>query len=140
MKKFFVMLLSAALISATAFAKIPARVTSALQARYASAANIEWRHIIGDYKASFDMGGYRIEARFDGKGRWHGSERMLTKDMLPSTVKNSLVKSGYGQWEIKSSYEEYLPNEMPSYHIIAAKGDLKRKSLVFDHRGQLMNG
>jgi hypothetical protein len=140
MKKFFVMVLLAALIVAPAFAKIPARVTSAFQSRYASAANVEWKHIMGDYKASFNMGGYRLQARFDRKGRWHGSEKMIGEDKLPATVKNSLVKSRYGQWEIKSSYEKYLPNEMPSYHIIAAKGELKRKSLVFDHRGQLMNG
>ncbi len=134
------MALSAALIAAPAFAKIPARVTSAFQARYATAANVAWTHIMGDYKASFDMGGYQLHARFDRKGRWHGSEKMIGRDMLPATVKHSLMKSRYGQWKIKSSYEEYLPNEMPSYHIIAAKGELKRKSLVFDHRGQLMNG
>jgi len=134
------MMLSAALIAAPAFAKIPAKVTSAFQARYTAAANLEWSRMVGSYKASFDMGGYRLQARFDRKGRWLGSEKMIGKEGLPATVRDNFRKSAYGRWEIKSTYEEYLPNEMPSYHITAAKGDFKRKSLMFDHRGQLMNG
>jgi len=62
------------------------------------------------------------------------------KDRLPITVKTSLRKSRYNQWKIKSSYEEYLPDERTYYHVTAVKGDFKRKNLVFDRRGQLMNG
>ncbi|HXB43747.1 MAG TPA: PepSY-like domain-containing protein [Puia sp.] len=141
MKKLFFLLLSAALMTGAAYAKIPAKITDAFHSRYVDATNVEWRHgIIGDYKARFNMGEYLVKARFDRKGRWLGSEKILSENMLPEAVKTSLKKSRYGLWKIRSSYEQYLPNEKPSYHITAAKGDLKRKSLVFDHHGELMNG
>jgi Putative beta-lactamase-inhibitor-like, PepSY-like len=139
MKKFF-LILSAAFITASALAKIPAKVTGAFQARYAGATNVEWKHGIGNYKAYFNMGEYKFLAKFDRKGGWLESEKMLKKDKLPITVKNNLRKSKYSQWEIKSSYIEYLPNEKPFYRIITAKGDFKRKNLIFDDQGQLING
>ncbi len=140
MKKLLFLILPAALITAPAFAKIPAKITDAFHARYANATNVEWKHMLGDYKASFNMGEYQLKAKFDRKGKWLESEKMLNKDKLPVAVKNSLGKTKYSQWDIVSSYEEYLPNEKPYYHLTAAKGDLNRKSLKFDHRGQLIRG
>jgi hypothetical protein len=138
MKKLLFLILPAALITAPVFAKIPAKVTDALQAKYAGAANVEWKHNIGKYKATFNLGEYQVKAKFDRKGKWLESEKMLRKDMLPVTVKNSLSKSKYSHWKIKTSYEEYLPNEKSYYHITVAKGDFSRKSLTFDHQGQLI--
>ena len=140
MKKLFVLLFSAACISAPAFAKIPAQVTDAFKMRYADANNVEWRHGLGKYKANFVMGDYRYEAKFDRNGKWAESRKMVRKDMLPMSVKNELRRSKYSKWEIKSSYEEYLPNEKPHYHVAAMKGDFKRKHLEFNERGELMNG
>src|SRR6266700_1439569 len=120
MKKLFFLILTAVFFTASAFAKIPARITDALQAKYAGAANVEWKHSIGNYKASFNMDGYRLEAKFDRKGNWLKSEKMLKTEKLPVTVKNCLRNSKYSQWEIKSSYEEYLPDKKPQYHVMAA--------------------
>jgi hypothetical protein len=144
MKKLFVLMLAAGFISASVsanvpFAKIPARVTDAFQGRYANATNVEWTHGLASYKATFNMGMDRFEARFDRKGRWLLSEKMLSQDRLPRAVQNSLRKTKYGRWEIKSSYEEYMPNKQPSYHIVAASG-VNRKTLLFDHGGHWMNG
>ncbi|HMH22236.1 MAG TPA: PepSY-like domain-containing protein [Puia sp.] len=140
MKKIFVLLMSASLITVSAFAKIPAKITDAFHARYSNASNVAWTHNIGNYKASFDMGDYRYNAKFDTKGRWMRSEKVLGQDRLPLTVKNNLRKSKYSEWKIKSSYEEYAPNKKPQYHVTAAKGAIARKSLMFNHRGQLLNG
>jgi hypothetical protein len=140
MKKALVLLLSGSLITASAFAKIPAKVTDAFHARYSTATNVAWTHNIGNYKATFNMGDYQLKAKFDNKGNWVGSEKILGKDRLPMTVRDNMRKSKYSEWRIRSSYEEYLPNEKPRYHVSAAKGNLGRKSLLFDHRGQLLNG
>ena len=140
MKKLLFLILPAALITAPVFAKIPAKVTDAFQNRYAGATNVEWKHGLGNYKANFNMGEYQLRAKFDRNGKWVESEKILMNDKLPMTVKSSLRKSKYSQWKIKSSYEEYLPNERTYYHITAAKGSFKRRGLTFDHRGQLMNG
>ncbi len=138
MKKLLFLILPAAFITSSVFAGIPARITDAFQARYAGATHVEWKHQVGDYKASFNIGENQLMAKFDSKGRWLESEKMLQKDKLPMTVKNSLKKSKYSQWIIVSSYEEYLPNEKPYYHLTAAKGDFNKKSLKFDHRGQMI--
>jgi hypothetical protein len=140
MKKLIFLILSVGCISASAMANIPSRITEAFNARYSKATNVEWKHMMGDYKAVFNLGDYQIQAKFDKKGNWVKSEKMIGKDRLPMTVKNSLNKSKYSSWRIRSSYEEYLPNEKPQYHVLAAKGDFKYKSLKFDEHGQLMNG
>src|SRR5580704_146982 len=140
MKKLIFLMLSVTCISASAMSNIPARITAAFNARYSKATNVEWKHLIGDYKAVFNLGDYQIKAKFDKKGNWLKSEKMIGKDRLPMAVKNSLKKSKYSAWRIKSSYEEYLPNEKPQYHIVAAKGEFMVKSLKFDENGQLMNG
>lgn len=140
MKKISVLLLAAAFIGTSAFAKIPAKITDAFHARYATATNVAWTHTIGNYKATFNMGDYLLKAKFDNKGNWKESEKILGKDRLPMTVKNSLRNSKYRGWKIRSSYEKYTPNEKPQYHVSAAKGSLERKTLMFDHHGQLLNG
>ena len=141
MKKLFVVdAIPASFCATAALGKIPAKITSAFQARYASAANVEWQHSLRRYKASFDLGEFRFKTMFDHKGNWLGSEKMIGSKELPVAVKSSLQKSKYGEWEIKASYERYVPHERPSYHVIAAKGDFKRKELVFNDQGRLING
>lgn len=140
MKKLILLILPAALITAPALANIPAKVTHAFQVRYTGASHVEWKHFMGDYKANFSMGENRIRAKFDRKGNWLESEKTLAQDQLPMTVKSNLRKSKYSDWKIRSSYEEYLPNEKPQYHVTAAKGNFMKRSLKFDHHGQLING
>ncbi len=140
MKKLFFLILSAACLAVPAFANIPAKVTNAFHARYSGATNVEWKHGLGKYKASFIMDDYRYEAKFDRNGRWVESEKMMRSDRLPRMVRNSLHRSKYRGWEIKSSYVEYLPNRKPHYHIDAAKGDFKKRHLEFNENGQLING
>ncbi|HZE86447.1 MAG TPA: PepSY-like domain-containing protein [Puia sp.] len=140
MKKIMVLLLSASFVTASAFAKIPSKVDNAFHARYSKVSDVKWSHGLGDYKASFYMGDYQYKAKFDKQGNWKESEKIIGKDRLPVMVKNSFKRSKYGEWNVKSSYEKYTPNEKPKYHITAAKGDFKRKTLMFDHHGQLMNG
>jgi hypothetical protein len=139
MKK-LLLLLAAGFIMIPAFAKIPSKITSAFHWKYAGATNVEWENNLVSYKAIFNLRDSRLRATFDRKGQWLQSERMLQKNQLPMAVKNSLGKTRYGNWKIKSSYEEYLPNEQPRYHIWAAKGAIKRKGLVFDSHGQLIKG
>jgi len=140
MKKMFVLLLSAAFIAAPAFARIPAKINDAFRARYAGASKVEWTHTIGNYKATFYMGDYQLKAKFDKDGRWLGSQKNIGQERLPMMVKKGLHKTKYGRWEIKSTYEKYMPDQQPQYYITAHKGSFQRKTLIFDRHGQLMNG
>ncbi|HSZ86406.1 MAG TPA: PepSY-like domain-containing protein [Puia sp.] len=140
MKKLFFLILPSAFISASAFAKIPAKVTDALEAKYTHATNVEWKYVVGKYEADFNMGKYKLEATFDRKGQWLESEKILGKDMLPMSVLNNIKKSKYSHWKIKSSREMYLPGEKSGYRVMVTKGDFVFRNLKFDHHGQLMNG
>jgi hypothetical protein len=139
MKKLF-FLISGALLSVSAFAKIPARVTDAFQARYAHAVNVEWKHFMGRYEADFNMDNYQLQAKFDRNGAWLESEKILSKETLPFSVRNNIKKSKYSHWKIKSSSETYLPNEKPEYRVMVTKGDFVFRNLTFNHHGQLMHG
>ena len=139
MKKLFFLILSAACLAVPAFANIPARVTNAFHARYSTATNVEWKHGLGKYKASFVMDDCRYEAKFDRHGRWVESEKMMQGDRLPRMVRNSLHRSKYRGWEIRSSYVEYSLNKRPRYHVEAVRGDYKKR-LEFNENGQLING
>jgi hypothetical protein len=140
MKKIFFLILSVAFISVSAFAKIPAKVTDAFQARYVHATNVEWKHMIGKYEAFFNMGKYQLDAKFDKRGKWLESEKKLGWDNLPMSVQNNIKKSKYSHWKITSSSEQYLPGEKPEYVVKVTKGDFAFRNLRFDHRGQLING
>jgi hypothetical protein len=140
MKKLFFLILPVVFISAAAFAKIPAKVTDAFQARYTHATNVEWKHMIGKYEADFNMGKYQLAAKFDRKGKWLESEKNLSMDRLPWSVRSNIMKSKYSQWKIKSSREEYMPGEKPDYRVTVTKGDFVSRNLKFDHRGQMING
>ena len=140
MKKLFVLIIAAAFMAMPAFARIPARVTDAFQSRYAGATNVEWKHGLSKYKANFTMGDYRYEAEFDRDGHWKESLKMMDENRLPRSVRNSLSRSKYGRWQVRSTYVQYQPNHKPQYHIAAAKGDFKKKHLVFNENGELING
>ena len=143
MKKLFVLMLSAVFISASAFAnvpfaRIPARVTDAFHARYTDATNVEWTHGLTNYKAKFNLGMESFSAKFDRHGRWLASDRMVTTDRMPRSVQNTLRKTRYGRWEIKSSYVEYKPDEQPRYHVLAVNGT-NWEMMVFDRDGYWVN-
>jgi hypothetical protein len=140
MKRSFFLILSLCIISVSAFAKIPAMVTDAFKVRYVHATNVQWKHEIGKYEASFDMGNYRLEAKFNKNGKWLESQKYLSSATLPSSVKTNIQNSKYSGWKIESSSIEYLPNERPMYKVRVVKNDLVFRNLKFDHRGQLMNG
>ena len=139
MKKTIFFMLSAIWLAVPAFAGIPAKVADAFRTRFASATGVEWkRTITGDYKADFNMGGDRMLAKFDEDGQWLESEKMLKTNEVPNVVRKGLDKTRYSTWEIKSCYEELLPNEKPGYHVTLEKGEFKRKKLLMDQEGQLI--
>jgi len=141
MKKFLFLVLAVSIFAIPAFANIPSKVEGSFKAKYGTASHVEWKHgLFGDYKALFVLEGYQYKAKFDKKGNWIETQKIMSADKLPGTVRNSFHQSKYNQWEIKETYELYLPNHRPQYHIDAAKSEFKRKHLLFDDRGELMNG
>lgn len=143
MKKIFGMMafgiaVSASMTAQAGMKNIPARVTSSFEHRYPDARNVEWKDRITNYTVHFNSKGMNYMAKFDRHGAWMRSEKMMTKNELPIAVKEGIRKTGYERWEIKSSYEQFEPNQHPQYHVKAAKGDFRRRELVFNQRGHLV--
>ncbi|MBN8789307.1 MAG: PepSY-like domain-containing protein [Terrimonas sp.] len=142
MKKiYFVVLLICAGLIFTANAqvrKIPAEVTNAFSEKYADAKNVEWKDKLSAFAATFELNGDKLEARFNKKGEWQGTEKELNADDLPSAVKDGFSKSKYTDWETKTVYEVELPDDKKEYKIHVAKSSVQKKILLFDADGKLL--
>jgi len=130
-------LLSHAAIAA-GIGAIPVKVTNAFKMKYPAAKNVEWDNKIVGCQANFQMDNTRFEAKFNKKGEWQRTEKAEKEYMMPGTVKDGFEKSKYKDWKIKSSYVYYYPKEGSKYHIVAKKGFLRKKNLVFNQNGQLI--
>ncbi len=143
-KLFFVVLLFTGLLltAGTSYAqirKLPSEVTNALQAKYPEAKNVEWSDKITNFTASFNLVDGKYKARFSADGEWEGSEKEITKEALPATVKDGFSKSKYADWKPGTSRIIYLPDgKTQQYFVSVSKGDLQKKNLLFNSEGQLL--
>ncbi|MFT3747153.1 MAG: PepSY-like domain-containing protein [Agriterribacter sp.] len=142
MKKIFLgMLVICAGLMYTANAqvrKIPAEVTNAFSEKYGDAKNVEWKDKLSAFAATFELNGDKLEARFNKKGEWQGTEKELNADELPAAVKDGFSKSKYTDWETKTAYEVELPDDKKEYKIHVAKSSVQKKILLFDADGKLL--
>ncbi|MCC6287557.1 MAG: PepSY-like domain-containing protein [Chitinophagaceae bacterium] len=118
--------------------KIPAEVTNAFSEKYADAKNVEWKDKLSAFAATFELNGDKLEARFNKKGEWQGTEKELSIDDLPAAVKDGFSKSKYTDWETKAVYEVELPDDKKEYKIHVAKSSVQKKILLFDAEGKLL--
>ena len=124
------------------FRSVPSVVTDSFKARYPSASAVSWsdKMLAGGFQASFTDGKDKFEARFGNKGDWQWSTKRITKDELPSGVKDGLAKSKYAgtEWEVKTVTMKFLPGNTVQYLLSVAKGDFNKKNLTFSSEGQLL--
>lgn len=118
--------------------KIPAVVTNAFSEKYADAKNVEWKDRLSAFAAVFELNGDKLEARFNKKGEWQGTEKELSADDLPADVKDGFDKSKYTDWETKAVYEVELPDDKKEYKIHIAKSSVQKKILLFGTDGKLL--
>ena len=76
---------------------IPAAVSSAFKAKYATVASLSWKMKGANYQASFRMNNEEMKAEFDNTGKWLQTENKIATTSLPSTV----------QAEIKKDFSDY---------------------------------
>lgn len=143
MKKLFgLLLISVFLFAATGaqaqFRKIPGVVTDSFKEKYPSAKTVSWEDKVSAFQASFDLEGESYTARYSSKGEWLGSQKKITPEKLPATVKDGLAKSKYADWEVKTVISHYLPGGKEEYGIGVYKKGLNKKSLLFSSEGQLL--
>jgi hypothetical protein len=144
MKKMFFYLLIGGLFFTTGnlqaqFRSIPGSVTDSFKIRYPEAKTVTWRDQISYFEAKFTLDGEKITAKYGSKGEWQSSQKTITQEKLPASVKDGLSKSKYSpDWTIYSVTVRYLPGNITQYILRIGKGDISRKNLLFSSEGQLL--
>lgn len=142
MKKLIALALIASLgltsIANAQIRKIPAAVTEAFAAKYPVAKNVSWADKITSFQAEFDMDTHKYEAEFNSKGVWQKTEKTLSEEEIPLTVKDGLSKTKYADWEIKYQKEIINNSGATEYRLYAKKNDLQKKYLYFNMEGTLI--
>jgi hypothetical protein len=119
------------------FRKIPAEVTEAFKAKYPNSNAVEWKDKIKAFQANFEMKDEDYQARFNSKGEWQETEKVIGQDKLPAEVTDGFSKSKYAEWEVKEvSYIE-KKDGTDLYRVLVRKSDLEKRYLFFNKSGKL---
>jgi hypothetical protein len=110
--------------------------------KYPSAKSVSWSSKIGGtYQATFTLENEKHVGKFNKKGEWQNTTKEITKETMPSPVKDGLAKSKYAsatEWEVRGVTVRYLPGGITQYIILVAKNDIQKRNLLFSSDGQLM--
>ncbi len=121
------------------FRKIPAVVTDAFKAKYASASGLEWKDKLTSFEADFKSGGKDMKAFFTSKGEWIKTETEHTFNSLPVEVKDGFKKSKYADLSVLSVMQVEDKEKGVLYKIAVKKNDYNKRNLVFSASGQLVS-
>ncbi|MDP4149063.1 MAG: PepSY-like domain-containing protein [Bacteroidota bacterium] len=141
---FRIALLAAGLstVSAGAFAQlgsIPAAVTDSFNVRFPGATNVNWKNKITVFQADFVFKNTTEQARFNKKGEWQMTEKVIPKESLPAEVRDGLDKSKYAtDWKVNTIFQRDRPGQVVEYRIEVYKSDIQKKSLLFSSAGRLL--
>jgi len=143
MKKLIVILASAILLfsmnsSQAQIGKVPAEVTEAFKVKYADTKNVQWKDKVSFYQVNFEMKNEKYESKFNSKGEFLGSEKVIKKEQAPAAVKNGLAKSKFSDWEIKSVTWIEKKDLAIQYRYFIRKSGVEKKYLTFDDTGKLV--
>lgn len=134
----FTLMIGFVSVASAQIRKIPAAVTDALAQKYPKAEKVEWSDKVSYFLASFESKGDAYTAKFDSKGEWLGSQKLIEENDLPKDVKNGFEKSKYAEWELKEAFRLYLPGDITQYRLFVRKSDLEKRNLIFNEDGKLL--
>jgi len=121
------------------FRSIPGIVTDSFKVKYPDAKTVTWSDNLSSFQASFTLNNEKYTAKYSSKGEWLSSQKTITQENLPATVKDGFSKSKYaGDWKVYTVTVRYLPNNLTNYLLRIGKGDISRKNLLFSSDGQLL--
>ena len=143
MKKLIVILASAILLfsmnsSQAQIGKVPAEVTEAFKVKYPDTKNVEWKDKVSYYQVTFESKSEKYESKFNSKGEFLGSEKVIKKEQAPAAVKDGLAKSKFSDWEIKSVTWVEKKDLTINYRYFIRKSGVEKKYLTFDDTGKLI--
>ncbi|MCW3081769.1 PepSY-like domain-containing protein [Segetibacter sp.] len=121
------------------FRKIPAVVTDAFKAKYATASGVEWKDRLTAFEANFKSGEKDMKASFTSKGEWIKTESDFTYNSLPAEVKDGFKKSKYADLTVTGVTQVEEKEKGVLYKIAVKKNEYTKKNLVFSKTGQLVS-
>jgi hypothetical protein len=134
----FVFFLSTVALNAQ-FRKIPAVVTDAFKAKYATASGVEWKDRLTAFEANFKLADNDMKASFSSKGEWLKSETKHTYNSLPPEVKDGFKKSKYADLSVIDVTQIEEKERGVLYKIVVKKNEYSKRNLVFTKTGQLVS-
>ena len=118
--------------------KVPAEVTDALKAKYPGADKVEWKDKITFFEAQFMLDNAEMTVDFSPKGEWQETDKKISFDQLPASVKDGFKKSKYNDWTPGSVTQIDKNDKSLQYRIYVEKNSLvQKKFLYFNAQGQL---
>ena len=133
-----VILFSVASVNAQ-FRKIPAEVTDAFKAKYATASGVSWKDKISAFQADFKIEDKDLKATFSSKGEWLKTETKHSFEKVPLEVKDGFKKSKYASLPVQEVMKIEAKDEVTQYRLTVKKNDFNKRYLIFSTEGQLVS-
>ncbi len=120
---------------------ISSAATDSFKARYPTAERVTWKNRLTNYQVNFYAENTDQEARFDHKGFWLSTEKVMKQADLPANVKDGLDKSKYYDWKVDDVFLRLIPGNpgtKTQYHIVVSGGGIGKTNLLFSDQGRLI--
>jgi len=121
------------------FRKIPAEVTDAFKAKYATASGVSWKDKISSFQADFKIDDKDMKATFSSKGDWLKTETKHSFEKVPLEVKDGFKKSKYADLPVQEVMKIEVKDEVTQYRLMVKKNDFNKRYLIFSTEGQLIS-
>ena len=116
---------------------IPAAVSSAFKAKYATVASPSWKMKGANYQASFRMNNEEMKAEFDNTGKWLQTENKIATTSLPSTVQAE-IKKDFADYKTEDAHKVQSAAGGPAYTAKVVKGTEKYE-VAFGADGKMIS-
>jgi hypothetical protein len=105
--------------------------------RYPNAKTTKWSNKVSNYHCEFVEDEVLCTAVYSIEGDWKYTEKLINKKSVPGEVKESLGKSSYRNWSVKSLVWIENADQQQLYRYEVKKG-IQKKYIFFDAKGVLI--
>jgi hypothetical protein len=139
-KTAFLVLLVCA-FSITSFAqlrKVPEEVTASFSKKYPDAEEVVYKDNLKAFHVHFNLNGDKMIAKYNSKGEWKESEKVIDVSSVLLAVKEGVDKSKYFDWQITEAVLIIHPSGTEQYRLKVEKSEIQKKYLFYTKSGRLI--
>jgi len=114
---------------------VPEIVVKAFKAKYPTAKEVKWEKEQANYEAEFEMKEVTMSAIFNPSGNLMEVESVMSKNMLPKAILETIAKD-YPGYKIEEAAKIETDGKI-TYEAEVEKGE-KSTDLIFDVNGKLL--